>query len=429
MRVEARSTATALLPVEENALNAPEATVAHEDSKTPSSWPLSPAVFAWVKVREFSTCEALTAEQKGRWRAAVEAYASSWSRMTVALFYVLAAYVVLSGLGALGAVWFIPLRITQILLPLEVGEVIVGVPWRLGALGGALVVLVVVPSLAARLHLVSARGTKGWVMWSVLVAVACALLTWHEVRVSAVAVPAYLTVLLAPCVLAASCWLFLLVNAGLAEWVDRRVARAMPQAHAALSLLDVLAEASREDAWRDVERRWKVAHKVEAAALALQRGLLSDATDARTNEWAQRAGTGVAHAMRRLKRSVLLPHEGSRAAFLTDITGLLEKVIEGRWGELPRVKPAPAPKRGWRKTLLAGVRLATSLLVPATVLWAARTHPALAALPGAPYLFIGCVAWIVLVLVSAVDPGLRDRVQFIKQLGALLAHRGGPADK
>lgn len=399
-----------------------------EDAKPPSAWPLSREVFAWLKLRTFTTCAALSDEQKRRWREPMQAFTQEWGRTTVFVFKLVVAFLMLTGAGAITATWALTARLVQALLP-GPGEVVTPLWVRLLAILVAFNLLVVFPFVAKRISLLGGRGTRGWIRWSLFVAVTCALLVWRAAHVAEAPSPSHLTFLISPGVLAASGWAFLLATGVLVEWIDVRVARTSPQAHAAICLLDVLEAASPEAAWRDISGRWKVVHQLEAAARALERGLLSDTTDARTNAWTQRAAVQVAHAVRRLKRDVLLPRQATREAVLAHVAGLLEKVMEGRWGELPRLKPAAADRVSWRGRLLSAGRLLTSALIPAGVLWAAKAYPNLASLPGATYVLSACVVWFLLSLLVAVDPGVSERLRFARQLSGIFTHRGGAEDK
>jgi tetratricopeptide (TPR) repeat protein len=189
------------------------------------------------------------------------------------------------------------------------------------------------------------------------------------------------------------------------------------------STLDDLSEPSRRN---DLEWRATWANRIERGAVTLERRLpaalsLSDET---TRQWAAARASGAAAALRRLKRHLAAPVDGSWDRLEQDLRHEVVALVTGDLGKLHWTPPpsrAAVRRSWWRWT--AG--LFTTIGLAVAPLLAVLAAQPLLDLDGATLRWakVAGLGWGVLYLLIAADPKLREKIETAQSVSNLLASR------
>jgi hypothetical protein len=220
------------------------------------------------------------------------------------------------------------------------------------------------------------------------------------------------------------CCLVVLGPVGLFELVFRRRHwRARPRTDVLDELCWIL------DGIRDAEQRADLTQrswwmwKIEHAAVVLEKRLPNSLypTDPMTSEWATHRGRGAAAALRKLKRLVIAPDEGSWAILETELRRAVIAMATGEFGRL-RWSPPPTP------TMVRRSRIRMAITAVKTL--ALAVVPLVAALALQPWLSLEAkvaqwarlfgFGWAVLYILFAADPTLREKIDTAQRATTLL---------
>ncbi len=197
-----------------------------------------------------------------------------------------------------------------------------------------------------------------------------------------------------------------------------------------LQVLDDLTEASRRN---DLVWRAAWALRLENAAVVVERRLPGSfsLTDEATRRWAVTRAKGAAAALRRMKRHLAAPVEGSWDQFAA---GLRHEVVALTTGDLGNLRwsapPSPSTvRRSWWRTAAA---LFTTLGLAVAPLLAVLAVQPLLRLdePTLRWAKVVGLGWTVLYLLIAADPKLREKIETAQSVSNLLttSRRPKPSD-
>lgn len=287
------------------------------------------------------------------------------------------------------------------------------------------VVALVVPFLFVWLYALAAQKPSSWrvilaALWvSTLTVVGAVLVSQGGGAVHWVLVTSLLPGLVAM-------WafiLFLLVVAlarrrATGEWFRKNFASAM-----VLELSVLLGELSDESkAWEQPAVKRTMAARLERVARWIEDAMPGQlrCNDEATFAWLKEVSRDMAAYFRSLAQEIYLPGRGFPDTCYASVASAMEKILDGRWGELERTKP-PHVALGQRVSpLLSWSRNVAVALLPGAVFFVSERIGLRIEPPTSSYVAAGAIIWAALSLLSGLDPYLKDKVNVLKEVSALL---------
>jgi hypothetical protein len=181
-----------------------------------------------------------------------------------------------------------------------------------------------------------------------------------------------------------------------------------------------------ERAPADVEHRRvlvaRLVRRLEDVAVDFERGLAGsiDAGDGETRRWFAASSGRMAAGVRRLKRDVMLPPQGSLDTTKRRLTDLLQAVLSGRWGDVAIADPEADVRSRLASAALqvAGVLIGVAPLA-LFAMWQLFSHAALSLERATPIWTVTAI-WAVSSVAARLDPTFDRKADSVPKLSSLL---------
>lgn len=204
--------------------------------------------------------------------------------------------------------------------------------------------------------------------------------------------------------------------------------RRHPQDEILTSLVMALDNLRGADTSLSSEQRWTSAQMVETAARRIEVDLMRNlpTRDPVTGEWATTVAREAAQALRVVDKR-LLTGQGTVEHVVTELRRAVRAIATGEYGGLRRMACPRTPERqpSWKERALSIARAVVIMGLP--VLGIAVLYP-IVGVTGSAYrtaLLVG-LGWAALYLLLALDPALREKVEFARSLLGTPGKRESP---
>lgn len=204
----------------------------------------------------------------------------------------------------------------------------------------------------------------------------------------------------------------------------RRHWRRHPREEIVEQLLGILRDLDNPSARNDLDRRAAWMGQLERAAATLERRLSASLrpADSLTASWARERASGAATALRRLKRRIAAPADGSWDRLAASLRTEVAALATGDLGKLPWAEP-PSPAITRRSRWRAAVTVLRTVAVAVTPLAALlAVQPVLGLDTGIlQWAKVVSIGWAVLYLLLAADPTLREKIETAQSVSNLVS--------
>ena len=133
----------------------------------------------------------------------------------------------------------------------------------------------------------------------------------------------------------------------------------------------------------------------------------------------------MAAFFRALKTWILVPKSDTRLQFKAQIQHSLVCALNGEWDGLQRIEPEKiSPFKAWKAKLNIIFRALIAGVIPPLVLLVIQRTPLAVKGMLADYLAFGVIIWMVLTLISVLDPSYSEKVSTLKNIASVLSGAG-----
>jgi hypothetical protein len=144
-----------------------------------------------------------------------------------------------------------------------------------------------------------------------------------------------------------------------------------------------------------------------------------------TDFWLKTQTHQMAAFFRALKTWILVPKSDTRLQFKAQIQHSLVCALNGEWDGLQRIEPEKiSPFKAWKAKLNIIFRALIAGVIPPLVLLVIQRTPLAVKGMLADYLAFGVIIWMVLTLISVLDPSYSEKVSTLKNIASVLSGAG-----